>query len=277
MSTLFIFAYMFMYLNRGIMTRFRRRIVVAGAVVATAAAGLAVAQLQANGAAAASVSLSGYQLTLPVNSSGKQSGDAATKNPAVVDPPWLTRNPDGSLTFWAPTKGATTPHSQHPRTELVGLTNWSAGAGTHTMTVTERVQQLPPADDIIVGQIHCGGSDSSIPLLMLHYEHTSGDPAGTGQLRVAVRTSPTKGGDDDVVVLTGIQLNASFGFTITESGTGFTVAANFQGHSATRTLPLHSGFTGKDVRFQVGDYQQSDANNSATQGGRLTVTALTTG
>lgn len=29
-----------------------------------------------------------------------------------------------------------------------------------------------------------------------------------------------------------------------------------------------------DLRFQAGDYQQSDANQSSTEGGRLTVTAL---
>jgi hypothetical protein len=29
-----------------------------------------------------------------------------------------------------------------------------------------------------------------------------------------------------------------------------------------------------DVRFQAGDYQQTDANDSDTDGGQLTVTAL---
>ena len=136
--------------------------------------------------AAATVSLTGWNLTLPVDSAGCQCGAASEISPATLKAPWLVRNSDGSLTFWAPTKGAHTPHSLHPRTELVSRTDFTAGSGTHTLTGTFIMQKMPSSNDIMIGQIHGGGSSSSIPLLMLHYRNN-------GQLVVVTRKNPTSG------------------------------------------------------------------------------------
>jgi hypothetical protein len=65
------------------------------------------------------VSLSGWKLTLPVNADGDLGGKAQQLRVAAATSPWLIRNADGSLTFWAPSAGATTPNSRHSRTELV--------------------------------------------------------------------------------------------------------------------------------------------------------------
>jgi hypothetical protein len=224
--------------------------------------------LSAVPASAATVSLSGWRLTLPVNSSGGTSGNAAvTLNPAAVKSPWLVRNSDGSLTFWAPTKGATTTNSKHPRTELVSTSDWSAGSGTHTLNATLKVQQLPGAHDIIIGQIHCGGSTSSIPLLMLHYNN--------GNVTVAIRTSPTVAGTDNATILTGIPLNATFSYTITSNGSDFTMSASYNGRSGSKTIAMRSAFKGYDVRWQAGDYQQGEQTSSGTDGGRMTISSLT--
>jgi alginate lyase len=215
---------------------------------------------------AATVSLSGWKLTLPVDSSGCQCGSATEVNPAAVTPPWLVRNSDGSLTFWAPTKGAHTPNSLHPRTELVSLADFTAGSGTHTLKGTFSIQKLPSANDIIIGQIHGGGSSSSIPLLMLHYRQ--------GTIDVVTRQSPTTGGSSDTTLLTGVPMNTAFSYTITQSGTKFLVSVVYGSKTGHTTIAVPSAFKGVDVRFQAGDYQQTDANQSSTDGGRLTVTAL---
>ena len=251
----------------------RRRQYLAAAAALVVAGGLTFALGSAD--AATSVSLSGWKLSLPVNSSGQQSGASATVDPAAVDPPWLTRNSNGSLTFFAPTKGAHSPHSLHPRTELVRTSDFTAGSGNHTMAGTFVMQKLPSAQDIIIGQIHCGGADSSIPLLMLHYKHTSSDAANSGRVFLVVRTNPTVAGTDTATVLSGVPMNAAFSYTITANGSSFTVSATSGSKSGKSTIALNSSFKGKDVRFQVGDYQQTEANNSSTDGGKLTINALT--
>jgi hypothetical protein len=215
---------------------------------------------------AAPVSLTGWQLTLPVDLSGCQCGSATMLSPAAITPPWLVRNTDGSLTFWAPTKGATTPHSLHPRTELVSMSGFTGGSRTHTLTETLSVQALPPANDIIVAQVHGGGLISSVPLVMLHYR--------AGRIVDAVRTSVTVDKVSEATVLTGVPLSASFSFTITAGSTGFVISVAYGTRTGHLTVPLPAPFRGMDLRFQTGDYQQTDANSSTTEGGRLTITAL---
>jgi hypothetical protein len=250
----------------------RHRTSAAAAAVLTAAGALTLAATGGPAlaapapAAAKAVSLSGWKLTLPVDSSGCQCGSATEVNPAAVTPPWLVRNANGSLTFWAPTKGAHTPNSLHPRTELVDLSDFTAGSGTHTLSATFSIQKLPSANDIMIGQIHGGGSSSSIPLVMLHYRG--------GSIVVVTRKSPTVAGSTTATVLTGVPLDAAFSYTIEQSGSKFLISATFGSKTGHATVPVPSSFKGMDVRFQAGDYQQTDANQSSTDGGRLTVTAL---
>ncbi len=232
-----------------------------------AAVAVAAGALTPGTALAATVSLSGWRLTLPVNSSGQPTGNAAvTLNPAAVRSPWLVRNSDGSLTFWAPTHGATTTNSKHARTELVSNSDFTAGSGSHTLSATLKVQQLPSAHDIIIGQIHCSGSQSSIPLLMLHYNN--------GNISVVVRTDPTVPGTDSATVLTGVPLNATFSYTIIANGSSFVTSASYNGRSGNKTITMNSSFKGFPVRWQAGDYQQSNVSTTDTGGGRMTITAL---
>jgi hypothetical protein len=215
----------------------------------------------------ATVSLSGWNLTLPIDSSGCQCGDAKQLSPAALSSPWLTRSSSGALVFWAPTKGASTPNSAHPRTELVSTGSFSGdSSSTHTLKATLSVQQLPPANDIVIGQIHGGGSSSSIPLLLLHYT--------SGSLTVWVRPQPSTSSTKVATLLTGVPLNSSFSYTISETGASMKVSVTHGSTTKSTTIALGSGFDGMTLRFQAGDYQQSDANSSSTEGGKLTVTAL---
>ena len=253
-------------------TRFpwRSTLIAAAGVSALAGAALVLGPVGSAAAAPApqaTVSLSGWQLTLPVDSSGCQCGDAKTVSPAAISSPWLTRTSSGSLGFWAPTKGATTPNSAHPRTELVSTSHWTGDSSTkHELKATLSIQDLPSGKDIIIGQIHGGGSSSSIPLLMLHYK--------SGDLVVYTRKTPSVASSTTKTVLTGVPLNSSFSYTISETGKSMTVTADYSGKSGSATISLPSGFDGMELRFQAGDYQQTDANSSSTDGGRLTISSL---
>ena len=62
--------------------------------------------------------------------------------------------------------------------------------------------------------------------------------------------------------------------SISETGSSMKVSTTYGGTTKSTTIALGSGFDGMTLRFQAGDYQQSDANSSSTEGGRLTITSL---
>jgi alginate lyase len=211
--------------------------------------------------APAAISLDGWKLTIPEE--GKN-GNAAIIQPAETSPPWLTGNPDGSLTFWAPAVGATTKNSQHPRTELVSLNNFAAGSGPHTLNTSLSVAQVPSdTKDIILGQIHGADDISSVPYVMLHYQ--------AGNIRVVVKTVQDGDSARTYPLLTGIPLGQRFDFTISDLGNGSMVFAATYGAQTQRvTAPIPATFTGATVRFQVGDYQQAKDSDDPSDGGRVT-------
>jgi hypothetical protein len=215
-----------------------------------------------NGGGGSAIDLSGWKLTLPVE--GK-SGNAASVDPAVVTDPWLTESPDGGLTFWAPAEGATTKNSEHPRTELNSLTNFSAGTdGVHTLTASLAVSQVPQdSKDIIVGQIHGADDISSVPYVMLHYRD--------GEIRAVVKQQQKGDDKQSFSLLSGVPLNDRFDFTITDEGNGsMTISASHAGTTQQVTAQVPAAFHGQTVRFQVGDYQQAETAQGADDGGRVT-------
>jgi hypothetical protein len=220
------------------------------------------------GTAAGAVSLSGWKLTLPVNTAGTLSGNARQVSTAAVTTPWLTRNADGSLSFWAPATGATTPNSEHARTELVSTNEFSFGSAQHTLTAQVAVTQVPSNDpDICLGQIHGGGSISSVPFVMLHWRD--------GNVVVVVKTVLKGSNSQTVTLLTGVPLNASFGFTISDQGNGsIGLSATYGGASKQVSVTAASVFLGTEQRFQVGDYQQATSGTSSADGGRVTFSLI---
>jgi hypothetical protein len=212
------------------------------------------------------IDLQGWKLTLPVQ--GK-SGNAAIVDPAAVTDPWLTAGPDGSLTFWAPAEGATTKNSEHPRTELNSLTNFSAGtSGEHTLTASLAVSQVPAdSKDIIVGQIHGADDISSVPYVMLHYRD--------GEIRAVVKQKQKGDEKQSFSLLTGVPLNERFDIAITDAGDGsMTISASHAGNTQQATAQVPAAFHGATVRFQVGDYQQADSAQGDDDGGRVTFYAI---
>ncbi|WP_433631662.1 polysaccharide lyase family 7 protein [Nocardia sp. CA-120079] len=212
------------------------------------------------------VSLSGWDLTLPVNSAGELSGTAAVLHPAAVDAPWLTRTSTGGLEFWAPAAGAETAHSGHPRTELVNASPFTIGGAGHTLAATVAVTQLPIATpDIVIGQIHEPGP---VPYLLLRYE--------SGRVFTTWRTSvdgSTKAGRQQII--SGIALNSPFSYTICANiGHTVDISVTYNGITKTETVTVPTAFVGTEGRFQAGDYQQASTSTGPDDGGRVIFTAL---
>lgn len=218
---------------------------------------------------AASVSLAGWTLTLPVNSAGKLSGTAQVISPAAIVSPWLTRDSDGALAFWAPAGGATTPNSDHSRTELVSTSVFELGKASHTLAATLAVTQVPDDDhDIILGQIHGGGSISSVPFVMLHWQ--------SEDIVVVVKKYRSGSSAQNFTLLKGVPLDGSFSYTLADDGNGeLTLTATYGSQTGKATAKIPSDFRGKEVRFQVGDYQQATTGISSADGGRVVFSAIT--
>jgi hypothetical protein len=214
------------------------------------------------------VSLDGWKLTLPIDSAGNLSGSAKQLSAAAVTAPWMTRNADGSLAFWAPSTGATTSNSEHSRTELVSTDDWNFGSAVHTLSATVSVSQVPQSNpDICIGQVHGGGSIKSIPFVMLHYRG--------GNIVVIVKQVLHGSASQSVTLLTGVPINAVFSYTITDNADGtLGLSATYNGQTQKQTVQVVTAFMGTDQRFQAGDYQQATSGTSSSDGGRVTFYSL---
>lgn len=215
------------------------------------------------------MTLAGWKLTLPV--AGRK-GDAATLDPAAVSPPWLVADGSGGFTLWAPVAGVTTPNSEHPRTELDSLSPFLAGVGRHVLSAEVTVAQLPRAKpDVILGQIHGSDAISSVPFVMLH-DHD-------GTIDVVVKQQQSGSSGVTVPLLDDVPLGTPFTYSISDDGNGtLTFTATADGRTASGTAAIPAPFHGAPVRFQAGDYQQSEAKGGASDdGARVTFHALGTG
>jgi hypothetical protein len=212
--------------------------------------------------------LSRWELQLPTGSPGSPK----TIKPAQLkgssgyqDSYFYTNKSDGSMSFWDPENGVTTPNSNYSRSELREMnTDGSAAAwaisGTHTLTATVKVTQVP--DHVCVGQIHLSeGSGSTKPLIELYY-HKNGDIA------VGVENSPTGGQTPHTVG--NVPLGQQWSYVISLTG-GNTLGLTLNGKKTTWSMP--SSFKGYPMYFKAGDYDQS-SGSSSTVGAKVQFYAL---
>ena len=91
--------------------------------------------------------------------------------------------------------GASTPNSEHPRTELNSLTNFAAGtSGRRTLAASVAVSQVPAAGgEVIIGQIHGAENISSVLFVMLRYR--------AGQVWVVLKKELSGSGADKFPLL----------------------------------------------------------------------------
>ncbi|MDT7749430.1 MAG: hypothetical protein QOD96_3092 [Pseudonocardiales bacterium] len=207
----------------------------------------------------APINLTGWKLSIPEQN---DNGNATTVQPAATRAPWLAETPSG-LIFWAPSLGATTKHSDHPRTELDSLTNFAAGKGTHTLNASVTLLQVPKdGQGIILGQIHGAANISSVPYVMLRFQQ--------GQIKVVVKQVQDGNKHINYPLLNNVPLNSPFDFTIIDLGNGsLAFSATRDGNTRQVVAPIPAEFKDQTVRFQAGDYQQADDPAGAQDGGRV--------
>jgi hypothetical protein len=80
----------------------------------------------------------------------------------------------------------------------------------------------------------------------------------------------------DYPLLKNVGIGTSFSYTITDQGDGtLRFTASYNGSTQQATAPVPPAWSGKDVRFQAGDYEQLKGDPSEGDGGRVTFPALT--
>ncbi|MGI5232563.1 polysaccharide lyase family 7 protein [Actinoallomurus sp. CA-142502] len=256
--------------------RIRRKLlaVVAGGAMVVAAgavhAGDAVAAgLDPTVAPGGNFNLSVWELQLPIGSPGSPTtippsqlkGANGYTNPAYF---WTDKN-DGSMTFWDPESGVTTPNSNYARSELREMNadgsaaDWSL-SGTHKLSATLRIVSV--TKNVCVGQIHLGsGGSSTKPLLELYY-HSNGDVV------LGLERSPD--GGQNTYTLTNVPLGTQWSYVIAIVGGKIQITVN----GTTKSYSIASGFNAYHQYFKAGDYNQS-SSSSTTNGAKVKFYALT--
>jgi hypothetical protein len=202
--------------------------------------------------------LSRWELQLPTGSPGSPT----TISPSQLegangfqDSYFFTNSSDGSMSFWDPENGVTTPNSNYARSELREMNadgsaaNWSI-PGTHTLSATVKATQIP--DHVCVGQIHLGqNSTSTKPLAELYYH-------SNGQIALGIENSPS--GGQTAHNITTVPLGTQWSYVLGLSG-GNTINLTINGSKHSFAMP--SSFNGYPMYFKAGDYDQSSGSSSS--------------
>jgi len=255
----------------------RKRTVALAAAAATAATALMASQIGSASAATAlnpavapggNFNLSVWELQLPIGSPGSPTtilpaqlkGATGYTNPAYF---WTDKN-DGSMTFWDPEAGVTTPNSNFARTELREMnTNGSAAdwtlSGTHRLTATLRIVSV--TSNVCVGQIHLGtGGSSTKPLLELYYRPN-------GDIYLGTENSPT--GGQTLHKVGNVPLGTQWSYVIAIVGGRIQLTVN----GSTTSYAIPSAFNAYHQYFKAGDYNQS-SSSSTSNGAKVKFYAL---
>jgi hypothetical protein len=214
--------------------------------------------------------LSVWELQLPIGAPGSPTtipssqlvGDDGYSNPAYF---W-TDSHDGSMTFWDPESGVTTPHSHYPRSELREMNRDGSAAdwslpGTHRLDARLRIVSVTRS--VCVGQIHLGsGGDSTKPLVGLYY-------APNGDITLGTENSPDGGQTRHPVG--NVPLGTQWTYRIAVTG-GDTVQLTIDGD--TTSYPIPDSFDRYHQYFKAGDYNQS-ASDSTSDGAKVKFYSLT--
>jgi hypothetical protein len=213
--------------------------------------------------------LSVWELQLPIGSPGDPTtippseleGANGYTNPAYF---WTDKN-DGSMTFWDPESGVTTPDSNYPRTELRQMNsngtaaNWSL-TGDHTLSADLRVVSV--TSNVSVGQVHLGtGGTSTKPLAELYY-HSDGD------IYLGTENSPS--GGQTLHYITNVALGVQWTYALNVNDDTLNLTVN----GSKTSYPVPSSFDAYDQYFKAGDYNQT-ASSSTTNGAKVKFYSLT--
>ena len=233
-------------------------------------AGAAPAALNPGVAPGGNFNLSVWELQEPTGSAGDPNTITSSRlegNNGYQDSYFFTNKTDGSMSFWDPENGVTTPNSNYSRSELREMnSNGSAAAwslpGTHTLSATLKATEIP--DHVCVGQVHTAqNSGSTKPLLELYYYKN-------GQIKIGIEKTPA-GGDEPQTLVTTVELGTQWSYVIQLTG-GNTI--NLTVNGTKHTYPIPSSFNGYAEYFKAGDYDQSSGSSSSV-GAKVQFYALT--
>nr|WP_221376984.1 polysaccharide lyase family 7 protein [Actinoplanes polyasparticus] len=255
----------------------KKRTLLAAALSTAVVAGLGVLGITNANAAAlnpavapgGNFNLSVWSLQLPIGSPGapqtiqpaQLKGANGYSNPTYF---WTDKN-DGSMTFWAPEKGVTTPNSKYARSELREMnTNGSAAnwalAGNHTLSADLRIVSV--TKNVAVGQVKLGtGGPSTKPLLELYYR-------ANGDIYLGQQRSPTDG--QTLHKLGNVALGQRWTYVLNVRGNQASVTIN--GSRTNYTIP--SSFNPYKQYFKAGSYNQS-SSESTSNGAKVKFYSLT--
>ena len=213
--------------------------------------------------------LSVWELQEPTGSPGSPNTISSSRlqgSSGYQDSYFFTNKTDGSMSFWDPENGVTTPNSSYARSELREMNSSGSAAswklsGTHTLSATLKATQIP--DHVCVGQVHIAdGQNSTKPLAELYYH-------SNGQIAIAIENSPT--GGQTAHNLTTVSLGTQWSYVIQITG-GNTISVTINGTKHSYAIP--SSFDSYPQYFKAGDYDQS-SGSSSTVGAKVQFYALT--
>lgn len=232
------------------------------------------------------LNLAPWKLCIPIDASGSNTGSAkiidSTALKAGYTSSWFYTSSDNGVVFWCPTDGATTTPgsgSDHPRTELSEYRQWALSEkGKLQSTIIVNRHPLDTAD-IIIGQIHGGGTNGSAPFVMLHLKD--------GVIEAVIRQSLTAAVYHKQNIVTGISSTTKIYYSIYSNGNSiyFNVITTPQGGTSTTStwddpIPAEFNAPGVVVHFAAGAYVQDHTPldglfPNSTDGGRVTMYTLT--
>jgi hypothetical protein len=207
-------------------------------------------------------------------------------NSGYSNPPYFFTGLFGSMNFFAPLNGATTPGSVFPRTELIemlpGLSpTWKLSTFTsNTLTASLLVSEVPPSKRIVIGKIQDKGNPDDTDqvvakksLVKLYYDLNLLDPNNNpcnGCVYARIRPVPAQDFFlKTVTLINNIPLNKLFMFKFTLLGDGtLTIKAN---NVSTKVLLNTStdntiGWGSQELYFRVGVYVPENGSSNV-QGG----------
>ena len=143
--------------------------------LASALVGATLLVCGATPASAAGVTLDDWKLQLPTGTGLGEVDGIERAQLRHYQSGWFQRSPRG-LALATSTDGATTPNSQHSRTELREVTpageeaTWDPAAGVHHLAVRLAITKLPDTEpEVVVAQAHNG--DTGLPMIRLEGRH----------------------------------------------------------------------------------------------------------
>jgi hypothetical protein len=212
--------------------------------------------------------LSVWELQEPVGSPGSPTTIGSSQLQGASgyqDKYFYTNKTDGSMEFWDPENGVTTPNSSYARSELREMTAGGSAAawslpGTHTLSATVKVTKVP--DHVCIGQVHATDPRTTKPLAELYF-HSS------GEIQLGIENGPS--GGQTAHTVGSVPLGQQFSYVLQITG-GNTISVTINGTKHSFAIP--SSWKGYDQYFKAGDYDQS-SGSSSTVGANVQFYALT--